>query len=251
MKKGAVSAGPAKKKAGQVPMVKQSNTLDNYFKNPAPVKKEVKEEVKEVTPKETELVEPERTEQVREAKRVCMESSEDSNGSQAEGSTGFFGAIKTVSIETFKNYFKREAKPVDVKPEPVVETTRKTRSRGAMSQVDDQDELPEYKTDEPKVYRPCPFYKRLEDTKICVDAFNYGNIDKCDAYFLSHFHYDHFIGLRKDFQNQMYCSQVTANLVMSKIKVDKKFINVIEMNKFINVYDVDDRIQVKLLDANQ
>lgn len=227
------SAAPAKKKPDVVKH--QSNTLDNYFKSRASVKTE---EVKEEQPEPA----TESVEQVREAKRACVES----NGA-AEEPVGFLDAIKTVSIETFKNYFKREAKPVEVKAEPV-ESTRKTRSR----QADDQDELPEYKAPrEPKVYRPCPFYKRLEDTKICVDAFNFGDIDNCDAYFLSHFHYDHFIGLQKSFQNQMYCSQVTANLVMSKIKVDKKFINVIEMNKFINVYDVDDRVQVMLLDANQ
>ena len=98
--------------------------------------------------------------------------------------------------------------------------------------------------------RKCPFYKRVEGTQICVDAFSYGDIEACNAYFLSHYHYDHFIGLKKDFKNQLFCSQVTANLVVKNIKVDKKYINVLEYNKFLNVYD-DGSVQVALIDANQ
>ncbi len=99
--------------------------------------------------------------------------------------------------------------------------------------------------------RKCPFYKRVENTQICVDAFSYGDIENCNAYFLSHYHYDHFIGLKKDFSNQMLCSRVTANLVIKHIKVDKKFIKVLEFDKFQNVYDGDSSIQVALIDANQ
>ena len=99
--------------------------------------------------------------------------------------------------------------------------------------------------------RKCPFYKRIEGTKICVDAFSYGEIEECTAYFLSHYHYDHFIGLKKDFCNLMLCSQITANLVIKNIKVDVKFIRVLEMNKFLNVYEGDGSIQVALIDANQ
>lgn len=97
--------------------------------------------------------------------------------------------------------------------------------------------------------RKCPFYKRVEGTQISVDAFSYGDIENCNAYFLSHYHYDHFIGLKKDFKNQMFCSKVTANLVMKNIKVDKKYITILEMDKFLNVYD-NDSVQVALIDAN-
>jgi len=97
--------------------------------------------------------------------------------------------------------------------------------------------------------RKCPFYKRIEGTHICVDAFSYGEIDNCDAYFLSHYHYDHFIGLNKEFKNKLFCSKVTANLVIKNIKVDKKFIQVLEMDKFLDIYD-DNSVQVALIDAN-
>lgn len=98
--------------------------------------------------------------------------------------------------------------------------------------------------------RKCPFYKRVEGTQICVDAFSYGDIDNCNAYFLSHYHYDHFIGLKKDFKNQLYCSKITANLVMKNIKVNRNNITILEYNKFLNVYE-DGSVQVALIDANQ
>lgn len=99
--------------------------------------------------------------------------------------------------------------------------------------------------------RKCPFYKRIEGTKIVVDAFSYGEVENCDAYFLSHYHYDHFIGLNKHFKNKLFCSKITANLVLKQIKVDKKHIVPLELDKFVNVYDFDDSIQVTCIDANQ
>jgi DNA cross-link repair 1A protein len=104
-------------------------------------------------------------------------------------------------------------------------------------------------TEVKKTTRTCPFYKRLEGTQIVVDAFSYGNIDNCNAYFLSHYHYDHFVGLTRHFENKMFCSKVTANLVISQLKVNISQITVLEMNKFSNVYE-NDSIQVCLIDAN-
>jgi phosphoribosyl 1,2-cyclic phosphodiesterase len=48
----------------------------------------------------------------------------------------------------------------------------------------------------------------LSGTTFAVDAFNFGNIDGIQAYFLSHFHSDHYGGLNKKFANMLYSNQV-------------------------------------------
>ncbi len=47
--------------------------------------------------------------------------------------------------------------------------------------------------------RVTPHYKRVAGTHCVVDAFTYQN-DEHSAYFLSHYHSDHYCGLRASYK---------------------------------------------------
>ncbi|OAQ30266.1 DRMBL-domain-containing protein [Linnemannia elongata AG-77] len=99
----------------------------------------------------------------------------------------------------------------------------------------------------PKAPRPCPFYKKMPDTGFTVDAFCYGKVEGCDAYFLSHFHSDHYGGLTSTWNHgPIYCSSITANLVITRLKVDEQYV------KRLPMYEptVVDGVTVRLMDAN-
>lgn len=88
----------------------------------------------------------------------------------------------------------------------------------------------------PAYQRTCPFYKIMPGFFICVDAFRYGAVEGCKAYFLSHFHSDHYIGLTKQWcHGPIFCSKVTGNLVMQQLKVDPKWVVQIDFEKRLEV----------------
>ena len=77
----------------------------------------------------------------------------------------------------------------------------------------------------PAYQRTCPFYKIMPGFYTCVDAFRYGAVQGCNAYFLSHFHSDHYIGLTSSWcHGPIYCSRVTGNLVRRQLRVDPKWV---------------------------
>ncbi|VDP27237.1 unnamed protein product [Schistosoma margrebowiei] len=96
-----------------------------------------------------------------------------------------------------------------------------------------------------KTPRKCPFYKWIPDTSFTVDAFCYAEIPGCTCYFLSHFHFDHFRGIHKNFKGDIYCSEVTKNLLRNAYGLGL-VINVLEIEKSTKIGDV----EVTALDAN-
>ncbi|CAG8490754.1 19065_t:CDS:10 [Cetraspora pellucida] len=97
--------------------------------------------------------------------------------------------------------------------------------------------------------KECPWYKKLQDTNITVDAFKYGNIPNCTAYFLSHFHSDHYIGLSSKWSHgPIYCSTVTGNLVIQQLRVKPQYVRKLPMNEEVAIDKTN--TTVTLIDAN-
>ncbi|KAL7754017.1 DNA cross-link repair protein PSO2/SNM1 [Sorochytrium milnesiophthora] len=124
----------------------------------------------------------------------------------------------------------------------------------------------ESQSDKP-AQRTCPFYKRMPNTTFTVDAFCYGKVPECTAYFLtyiaptpstivtaltsicpfSHFHADHYGGLTASFSHgPIYCTPVTRNLIRERIKVADEYLHAVPMNEEVDVQGV----KVTFMDAN-
>ena len=102
----------------------------------------------------------------------------------------------------------------------------------------------------PAYQRTCPFYKIMPGFFICVDAFRYGAVQGCNAYFLSHFHSDHYIGLTSLWcHGPIYCSHVTANLVRRQLRVDPKWVVDLEFDEKVEVPNTQG-VDVTMIPAN-
>lgn len=102
----------------------------------------------------------------------------------------------------------------------------------------------------PSYQRTCPFYKIMPGLSICVDAFRYGAVAGCKAYFLSHFHSDHYIGLTSTWTHgPIYCSHVTANLVRNQLRVDPKYVFDLDFDATIDVPGTKG-VKVTMINAN-
>ena len=102
----------------------------------------------------------------------------------------------------------------------------------------------------PAYQRTCPFYKILPGFSICVDAFRYGAVEGCKAYFLSHFHSDHYIGLTSSWcHGPIYCSHVTANLVRQQLRVDPKWVFDLDFEQKVEVPETGG-VEVTMIPAN-
>ncbi|KAH7328865.1 DNA repair metallo-beta-lactamase-domain-containing protein [Stachybotrys elegans] len=88
----------------------------------------------------------------------------------------------------------------------------------------------------PAHLRTCPFYKIMPGFSICVDAFRYGAVEGCKAYFLSHFHSDHYIGLTAKWcHGPIYCSKVTGSLVKKQLRTAAEWVVELEFDKSYDI----------------
>lgn len=102
--------------------------------------------------------------------------------------------------------------------------------------------------------KPIPWVKILtfehlqKKFKVSVDAFNYAPDETINHYFLSHFHSDHYYGITKSWNNGIiYCSEVTANLLVLKYKIDVNILVPLKMNV---TYELVENLFITLIDAN-
>ena len=85
----------------------------------------------------------------------------------------------------------------------------------------------------PPIKKPqrIPSYKILDGMPIAVDAFRYGAIEGCTAYFLSHFHSDHYAGLSKRWAHgPIYCTRETERLVHATLHVDRAWLRILDLD---------------------
>ncbi|KAI1814069.1 DRMBL-domain-containing protein [Poronia punctata] len=102
----------------------------------------------------------------------------------------------------------------------------------------------------PAYQRTCPFYKIMPGFYICVDAFRYGAVKGCNAYFLSHFHSDHYIGLTANWSHgPIYCSKVTGSLIKNQLRTNAKYIKELEFEETVEVPGTEG-VTVTMLPAN-
>ncbi|XP_042873305.1 DNA cross-link repair 1A protein-like isoform X2 [Penaeus japonicus] len=118
--------------------------------------------------------------------------------------------------------------------------SEKSDSTNSSSSTQLQEDKPDYQQ------RKCPFYKYIKDTDVVVDAFCYGVLDGVKAYFLTHFHYDHYRGLTKKFNQPIYCSEITGRLVNLRLGVPLQYLHFLPMEEPRVVCG----LEVTLLEAN-
>ncbi|KAK5957556.1 DNA cross-link repair protein PSO2/SNM1 [Knufia fluminis] len=98
--------------------------------------------------------------------------------------------------------------------------------------------------------RTCPFYKIMPGLLICVDAFRYGKVEGQNAYFLSHFHSDHYIGLTSSWcHGPIYASKISCNLMRQQLRVNPKWLVPLEFEKKVEVPNTNG-VHVTMIPAN-
>ncbi|KAJ6766599.1 DNA LIGASE [Salix purpurea] len=91
-----------------------------------------------------------------------------------------------------------------------------------------------------------PPSKLIPKTRFLIDGFRFSS-PSITAYFLSHFHSDHYTGLSSHwYQGIIFCSPITASLVTSILNVPECFVFSLPLNRAVDI----DGVGVTLVDAN-
>lgn len=101
-----------------------------------------------------------------------------------------------------------------------------------------------------KIRPPLPSIKvvKFNSSKVVVDGFNFAKDDSISHYFLSHFHSDHYMGMRKSWDHGIvYGSAITINLARNKFNMDPSRLRPLPM---LEITWVTENLSVVLLDAN-
>ena len=57
---------------------------------------------------------------------------------------------------------------------------------------------------------------------MCIRDSNYGAVPRVTHYLLSHFHYDHYVGLSRTWDGPILCSSVTKRLAVSRFRLPER-----------------------------
>eukprot|EP01038_Epipyxis_sp_PR26KG_P013544 gene13544-18168_t len=100
-----------------------------------------------------------------------------------------------------------------------------------------------------------PAFKKIQvgnmKVPIIVDGFQYAQKGLSDCYFLTHFHYDHYIGLSKSFSfGNIFCSVTTAALVKLKLNLNSGIVIPMELERKYTIKVGGEDVDVTLMDAN-
>ena len=89
-----------------------------------------------------------------------------------------------------------------------------------------------------------PRHKGVPGTSFVVDGFKFGR--HATVAFLTHGHSDHYTGLDERWLQPIYCTTITASLMVMKLGVDRSLMRIIEPGQTVVV----DSVEVSAIDAN-